>query len=191
MAASKAALRCLCRALRLDLNRRHVQRLLSLVHGQLGVVQGPVGARLTACLPPPAGPSEEDGALSGVDYHSLARQHVLAEPTALAPVKHRPLAIRAASTIFQARRAGGRACRHPRRGLWAGSILTWTESAWPGLCTVCCSTARSAMHCCSSKPCTRPPTPLQYMVGLIVGAFQAVMVLFYQWVVDPAEHGTW
>lgn len=32
---------------------------------------------------------------------------------------------------------------------------------------------------------------MQYMVGLIVGAFQAIMVLFYQWVVDPAEHGTW
>jgi len=28
-------------------------------------------------------------------------------------------------------------------------------------------------------------------VGLIFGAFQAVVVLFYQWVVDPAEHGTW
>lgn len=33
--------------------------------------------------------------------------------------------------------------------------------------------------------------PLQYVVGLIVGAFQALVVLFYQWVVDPAEHGTW
>ncbi|KAL4423584.1 hypothetical protein ABPG77_004624 [Micractinium sp. CCAP 211/92] len=78
-----------------------------------------------------SGPPDEDGTQSGVDYHALARQHVPAESTALAPVKHRPLAIRAVSTIFQ------------------------------------------------------------YMVGLIVGAFQAIMVLFYQWVVDPAEHGTW
>jgi hypothetical protein len=29
------------------------------------------------------------------------------------------------------------------------------------------------------------------VVGLIVGAFQGLVVLFYQWVVDPAEHGTW
>ncbi len=35
------------------------------------------------------------------------------------------------------------------------------------------------------------PSSLQYVVGLIVGAFQALVVLFYQWVVDPAEHGTW
>ncbi|KAL4431159.1 hypothetical protein ABPG75_006415 [Micractinium tetrahymenae] len=78
-----------------------------------------------------SGPPEEDGALSGVDYHALARQHIVPESTALVPAKRGPLVIRASSTIFQ------------------------------------------------------------YVVGLIVGAFQAVMVLFYQWVVDPAEHGTW
>jgi hypothetical protein len=38
--------------------------------------------------------------------------------------------------------------------------------------------------------CPAPPC-LQYVVGLIVGAFQGLVVLFYQWVVDPAEHGTW
>lgn len=39
--------------------------------------------------------------------------------------------------------------------------------------------------------CLPTPSPMQYVVGLIVGAFQALVVLFYQWVVDPAEHGTW
>lgn len=80
-----------------------------------------------------SGPPEE-GALSGVDYHSLARQHVVTdsmEDLALAPTKRMPLVIRATSTLFQ------------------------------------------------------------YAVGLVFGAFQALVVLFYQWVVDPAEHGTW
>ena len=31
----------------------------------------------------------------------------------------------------------------------------------------------------------------QYLAGLVVGALQALVVLFYQWVVDPAEYGTW
>ena len=31
----------------------------------------------------------------------------------------------------------------------------------------------------------------QYMAGLIVGAFQALIIIFYQWVVDPAADGTW
>ena len=32
---------------------------------------------------------------------------------------------------------------------------------------------------------------LQYVVGLVAGAFQALVIVFYQWIVDPAEHGTW
>jgi len=32
---------------------------------------------------------------------------------------------------------------------------------------------------------------IQYVTGLIVGAFQAVFIIFYQWVVDPAADGTW
>lgn len=32
---------------------------------------------------------------------------------------------------------------------------------------------------------------IQYVAGLIMGAFQAVFILFYQWVVDPAADGTW
>lgn len=31
----------------------------------------------------------------------------------------------------------------------------------------------------------------QYVAGLVVGAFQALIILFYQWVVDPAADGTW
>jgi hypothetical protein len=32
---------------------------------------------------------------------------------------------------------------------------------------------------------------LRYTVGLVAGAFQALIVVFYQWVVDPAAYGTW
>lgn len=32
---------------------------------------------------------------------------------------------------------------------------------------------------------------LQYVSGLVVGAFQAIIIVFYQWVVDPAPDGTW
>lgn len=52
------------------------------------------------------------------------------------------------------------------------------------------SPAPPARHLPSPSPPALLP-PLQYVVGLIVGAFQALVVLFYQWVVDPAEHGTW
>lgn len=31
----------------------------------------------------------------------------------------------------------------------------------------------------------------QYVAGLVVGALQALIILFYQWVVDPAADGTW
>eukprot|EP00887_Chlorella_sp_A99_P005608 scaffold1.g5608.t1 len=40
-------------------------------------------------------------------------------------------------------------------------------------------------------------TMFQYLAGasccrcMVVGAFQALVVLFYQWVVDPADYGTW
>jgi len=34
-------------------------------------------------------------------------------------------------------------------------------------------------------------TVVQYATGLIVGAFQALVLLFYQWIVDPAADGTW
>lgn len=34
-------------------------------------------------------------------------------------------------------------------------------------------------------------TLAQYFVGLLVGAFQALVLIFYQWIVDPAEDGTW
>ncbi|KAI3433391.1 hypothetical protein D9Q98_003207 [Chlorella vulgaris] len=85
-----------------------------------------------------SGPPEDDEAPSGVDYHSLARQHAISSSVeegpaspAKAKAPYRPLVIRASSTIFQ------------------------------------------------------------YIVGLIFGFFQAFIVIFYQWVVDPAEHGTW
>jgi hypothetical protein len=82
-----------------------------------------------------SGPPEAD-LDAAVDYHALARQHVITgsadlEGAALVQARHKPLVIRAVASIFQ------------------------------------------------------------YVVGLIVGAFQALVVLFYQWVVDPAEHGTW
>ena len=32
---------------------------------------------------------------------------------------------------------------------------------------------------------------VQYVTGLIMGAFQAVFIIFYQWVVDPAADDTW
>jgi Raffinose synthase or seed imbibition protein Sip1 len=32
---------------------------------------------------------------------------------------------------------------------------------------------------------------IQYVAGLIMGAFQAVFIIFYQWVVDPAADDTW
>lgn len=31
----------------------------------------------------------------------------------------------------------------------------------------------------------------QYILGLVVGGFQALILIFYQWVVDPAAYGTW
>ena len=31
----------------------------------------------------------------------------------------------------------------------------------------------------------------QYVAGLVVGVFQAMIILFYQWVVDPAADGAW
>ena len=34
-------------------------------------------------------------------------------------------------------------------------------------------------------------TLAQYIFGLIVGAFQALVLIFYQWIVDPADDGTW
>jgi hypothetical protein len=32
---------------------------------------------------------------------------------------------------------------------------------------------------------------IQYVAGLVMGAFQAVFIIFYQWVVDPAADDTW
>lgn len=138
--------------------------------------------------PCPAGPPEEDGALSGVDYHALARQHVLAEPSALVPAKRSPLAIRAASTIFQARAAA-----LVRLGRWAALPAGLAPCQGPRVRRAQGRAQRGAAPPACRRPnCSRsPPAPPQYMVGLIVGAFQAVVVLFYQWVVDPAEHGTW
>mgnify|MGYP001810960155 FL=1 len=63
--------------------------------------------RVSSAVPPfpplPPGPPEADGSLGGVDYHSLARQHVGAGSGEEHPSvpKHRPLVLRASSTIFQ------------------------------------------------------------------------------------------
>lgn len=53
----------------------------------------------------PAGPPEAD-LDAAVDYHALARQHVITtsadlEGAALAQTKHKPLVIRAVASIFQ------------------------------------------------------------------------------------------
>lgn len=34
-------------------------------------------------------------------------------------------------------------------------------------------------------------TLVEYLIGLVFGVFQALILLFYQWVVDPASYGSW
>ena len=156
---------------------------------------------------PPAAPPEDGDQASGVDYHSLARQHVASSGAGGAPegavvaVRHAPLVVRAVSTIFQ---VGG--CGWPAAMI---SVLVGDAAGRPGLRPYASLAALTKRHptlplCIMLDPPPPHPTPAtapppahplppapQYMVGLIVGAFQAVVVLFYQWVVDPAEHGTW
>jgi len=111
------------RAAHLLLNQRAAMRICP--RAAPGRVAAPHLFTLLTCLPAccatlccAAGPPEADGTLSGVglDYHSLARQHVITEDTtttALVHVKRKPLVLRAASTIFQVggRRRASRASR--------------------------------------------------------------------------------
>lgn len=103
----------------------------------------PRTATPTSLSPTPAGPPEDDEAPSGVDYHSLARQHAISSSVeegpaspAKAKAPYRPLVIRASSTIFQAC-GGGCKGGGPQGGTAEGHVRV--------------------INCCPGGHCTRTP----------------------------------
>jgi hypothetical protein len=149
-----------------------------------------------------------------MDYHALARQHAITGDSnsnskrrgknSLVPTKRQPLVLRATSTIFQVGWVGLLWGAVAARHLASASAMqqqcgTWSLHGGGGGGGGGGVSAARLGGCClllTSLPALlelpRPALPCpQYVVGLIVGAFQGLVVLFYQWVVDPAEHGTW
>lgn len=49
--------------------------------------------------------------------------------------------------------------------------------------------ARCEQH--SAVPCRVTSGILEYFTGLLMGMLQSIVLITYQWVVDPAAPGTW
>lgn len=111
----------------------------------------------------------DDVTLESIDYHTIAQQHNAGAAS--------PAEIRALRALKQAlgekKRAGKLKKGAPE------------EEKPPS------ATGRSRRRRHGNIIFTATSAVGQYVAGLLMGALQALFLIFYQWVVDPASYGTW